>query len=94
MARGMLLILLGLAGLLPGLQTIVPERQQELRVVLVAQNMAQGGSWLIPEFQRTPRLKKPPLAYWAAAVCVKLTGIRDKIWVYRIPGVLSGLGLL
>lgn len=91
--RALLLLLLGLAALLPGLNRLVPERQQELRVVLVAQNMADGGSWLIPEFQRTPRLKKPPLAYWAAAFPATL--IQDApIWVYRVPGVLAGLGLL
>jgi len=47
-------------------------RQQELRVALVARDMAQGGSWLIPKFQRQVRLKKPPLSYWTAAVSTTL----------------------
>jgi len=97
MRRAFLLLLVGLAGLLPGLDRLTPERQQELRVVLVAQNMADGGSWLIPEFQRSPRLKKPPLAYWAAAVCVKAAralGLPERIWVYRLPSGLCGIGLL
>jgi len=97
MRRAFLLLLIGLASLLPGIDRITPERQQELRVVLVAQNMADGGSWLIPEFQRTPRLKKPPLAYWASAATVKVTravGIPERIWIYRVPSVICGIGLL
>ena len=97
MRRAFFLLILGLAGLLPGIDRITPERQQELRVVLVGQNMADGGSWLIPEFQRTPRLKKPPLAYWASAASVtasRALGLPERIWIYRVPSVICGIGLL
>lgn len=66
-------------------------RQQELRVLLCGRNMALGGDWLVPEFQEHARLRKPPLAYWMAAVPMRITGITDSPGVARIPFVLCSL---
>ena len=43
-------------------------REQELRVILTARDMARGGSWLVPHYQGEPRLHKPPLMYWLGCV--------------------------
>ena len=56
---------------LPGLGRGLVTRQQELRVLLAARTMAEGGSWLIPQFMGEERLRKPPLMYWLVATAFK-----------------------
>jgi hypothetical protein len=48
-------------------------------------------SWLTPWVNGEPRLKKPPLLYWAILLTYKLFGIN--LFAARIWGVLSGAGL-
>jgi len=69
-------------------------RQQELRVVLTARDMAQGGNWLIPHFRGTPRLRKPPLMYWLDATAQKVTEAYTSPVAARIPSVLAGMALV
>ncbi len=69
-------------------------RQQELRVLICARNMAQGGDLLVPEFQEQTRLRKPPLAYWVAALPMRLTGVTDSPAVARLPFVMGSCALL
>lgn len=52
-----------------------------------AKVMAQGGSWLIPENNGSPRLVKPPLLYWAMAGSMKVFGINE--FAARLPSALS-----
>lgn len=52
-----------------------------------ARVMAQGGSWLIPENNGSPRLVKPPLLYWAMAGSMKAFGINA--FAARLPSALS-----
>ena len=94
MKQRLTLILLGAALLLPGLGRLTIERTQELRVALVARDMAEGGSWLVPRFQRQPRLRKPPLMYWLAAAPCVAAGRTDSPTLVRLPSVAAGLALL
>lgn len=48
-------------------------------------------SWFTPWVNGEPRLKKPPLLYWAILLSYKLFGIN--LFAARIWGVLSGAGL-
>lgn len=73
---------------------VAASRQQELRVLICARNMARGGDLLVPEFQEQTRLRKPPLAYWMAALPMRLAGITDSPAAARIPFVLCAGGLL
>lgn len=82
------------AFLLPGLGRPVMSREQELRVALTARTMADGGSWIRPEFLGEPRLRKPPLMYWAVATSYLATGASHSAAVARLPSALAGLALV
>lgn len=51
----------------------------------------ERGQWFTPWVNGEPRLKKPPLLYWAILLSYKLFGIN--LFAARIWGVLSGAGL-
>jgi len=91
---GALLVALCALLLLPGLGAITMQREQELRVVLTARHMAEGGSWLLPEFLGNFRFRKPPLMYWIVASTFKLTGISTSAFIARIPGIIAGTLLI
>ena len=69
-------------------------RQQELRVLICARNMALGGDLMVPEFQEQTRLRKPPLAYWMAALPMRITGVTDSPAVARASFLLCSCALL
>jgi len=56
---------------------------------------AHAGGLVVPMVRSTPRLKKPPLIYWLqGGVAWLLTGgdpLRDAVWMYRLPSVLSAI---
>lgn len=89
-----LLLLLTAALFLPGLGSSNIHREQELRVVLTARDMAEGGSWLIPHYRGQPRLKKPPLMYWAVASAFLLAGDTHSLFAARLPSVAAGVGMV
>lgn len=68
----------------------------EGRYACVSEVMADGGSWLVPSFQGEPHLTKPPLTYWAEALCLRVFGHTE--FAVRFPSALAGtltaLGLL
>jgi len=78
---------------LPALGTSVVQREQELRVALTARSMADGGSWLLPDYLGQIRLRKPPLMYWAVAACYRLGNATDSAFLARLPSALAGVGL-
>lgn len=78
----------GLAALVPWLGRPLVEREQELRVVLTARDMASGGSWLIPHYLGEPRLNKPPLMYWVTAGVFKLAGTTQSPALARLPAAV------
>jgi 4-amino-4-deoxy-L-arabinose transferase-like glycosyltransferase len=90
---GLLIALCALV-LLPGLGTVTMQREQELRVVLTARHMAEGGSWLLPEFLGDYRFRKPPLMYWIVGATFKLTGTTASAFAARMPGALAGALLI
>lgn len=91
---GLLLVLaLGALFLLPRLDALVVNREQELRVVLTSRAMAEGGSWLVPQYLGEPRLRKPPLLYWVTAGAYRLAGSTASATVARLPVALSGIAL-
>ncbi|MCC5845529.1 MAG: hypothetical protein JJU05_14875 [Verrucomicrobia bacterium] len=91
-----LLLITGLALLLliPAGFLRPPARQQELRVLISARNMADSGDWLRPEFQNQPRYRKPPLPYWLAAAAMLPDGLTDSAARARLPFALVALGAL
>ena len=51
----------------------------------------ERGSWFTPWVNGEPRLRKPPLLYWAILLSYRFVGIN--LFAARIWGVLSGAGL-
>jgi 4-amino-4-deoxy-L-arabinose transferase-like glycosyltransferase len=84
----------GLLGLLPWGGRPLVHREQELRVIVTARDMARGGSWLIPSYLGEPRFNKPPLMYWVSAGWFKLTGTEPRPALARLPNAVLGTGLL
>jgi 4-amino-4-deoxy-L-arabinose transferase-like glycosyltransferase len=66
----------------------------EPRYACAARDMAEGtGSWLVPTFNGQPRIKKPPLIYWALATCSKIgtpLGLSTEA-AFRFAPLLAGL---
>lgn len=93
--RSILLLVL-FCGLLvlPNLSASVVDRIQELRVLTPARTMAEGGSWLIPEFQHEPRLRKPPAMYWLVASAFALAGDTGSVFVARLPAFVNATLML
>lgn len=85
---------LGLLVLAPFLGRPLISREQELRVVLTARDMARGGDWLVPRYLGEPRLNKPPLQYWLAALSFRAGGTTQSPALARLPTVLLGAALL
>jgi 4-amino-4-deoxy-L-arabinose transferase-like glycosyltransferase len=68
---------------------------REGRVAACAQGMLQSGDWLTPRMAEgnDPRLEKPPLAYWLAAVCGLLFwGGKVTELAAKMPSVLAAVG--
>lgn len=64
----------------------------EPRYATAARTMAEGGSWLIPEFNDEPRVNKPPLFYWLVAISHKILGPSEVS--ARVSSILMGLLML
>lgn len=85
---------LGLLVTLPFLGAPLISREQELRVVLTARDMARGADWLVPRYLGEPRLNKPPLQYWTTALAFRVAGTTQSPAVARLPAALQGALLL
>jgi len=64
----------------------------EVYAVVPARTMLQTGDWLVPRIGGEPRLRKPPLAYWAVASSAILFGRLDE-WTARFPAAVAALAL-
>lgn len=70
--RPLLIILLGLAWLLPGLIGHDPWKPDEAYTFGVVYEILQGGSWVIPQIAGEPFIDKPPLFHLTAALSALL----------------------
>ncbi len=87
-----LILLLPVCLLLPLISLGKPElgSPHEARVVVTGHNMAESGDWVVPYFNGSVRLQKPPLPYWTIAALVKTFGPLDE-WLFRLPSALLGI---
>ncbi len=86
-----LLTVIALAFFLPGLFSLPPIDRDESRFAQASKQMIETGDYIDIRFQGDPRHKKPAGIYWAQTLAVHLTGIRDEIWVYRMPSLLAAV---
>ncbi len=64
----------------------------ETRYAEIAREMDASGDWLVPRLNGIPHLHKPPLAYWASAIGMKLLG-PDAAGA-RIPATMAAVTML
>lgn len=64
--------------------------RNESRRAQIAREMLQTGNWLIPQLEEETILTKPPVFYWAVALCSLKTGVTEL--TARIPSALAGCG--
>lgn len=86
----LLLLLVGCAITLAGLDDVGFKRQSECRTAVVAREMLQSGDVLTPTVNGQPRLEKPPLFYWAIALTAHFTGTVDE-FTARLPAWISNV---
>lgn len=78
--------------LLAGIGLRAPWPADEPRFALIAKDMVESGSWLIPHVGGVPYPDKPPVFFWLMAFFYALTGsIRV---AFLLPGFVAGLGVL
>lgn len=65
----------------------------EPRYAQAGRQMAEGGSWLIPEFNGDLRINKPPLFYWLVAGSNLALGGSNEV-SSRLPSILMGFAML
>ncbi len=89
------LLLLGVALGLPGIASL-PLDSHEIFVAQTTREMAARGDWIVPYFNGSPRLNKPPLNYWATAVVAGVFGraTEASAWHTRLVSLLAGLGIV
>lgn len=68
----LLLVLAGLAWLLPGIFGHGPWKQDETYTFGVIHHMLVSGEYLVPTNAGQPFMEKPPLYYWTAMLLAKL----------------------
>src|SRR5215216_4195497 len=92
------LVLISLAAFLPGFFQIPPMDRDETRFAQATKQMVETGDFIDIRFQDEVRYKKPVGIYWLQAGVVMagealgISNARSKIWLYRIPSLLGGVG--
>lgn len=73
-----------------------PLEYHEAYIVQTAQEMERRGEWVVPWFNGEPRLRKPPLSYWLAALSGRLRGEDEVLEPIdgRLPSALAGAGVV
>lgn len=88
-----LIVMLVLA--LPGFFTLPPVDRDEVLFAQASRQMLASGDVVDIRFADGPRYKKPVGIYWlqaaTAGVTEALTGVRGKIWAYRLVSLLAAL---
>ncbi len=75
---------------------ILPSRPlfnpDEGRYAEIPREMLAGGDWVIPHLNGLAYIEKPPLQYWATALCLRLFG--TNVFAARLYTALTALGAL
>ncbi|MGC2191223.1 MAG: hypothetical protein WA751_02700 [Candidatus Dormiibacterota bacterium] len=59
---------------------------------VIVDHMVRTGNWLVPVFDSTTRLRRPPLYFWLSGM-VALISHQHSAWAYRLPSALAGVFL-
>ncbi|MDA8330844.1 MAG: glycosyltransferase family 39 protein [Candidatus Dormibacteraeota bacterium] len=58
----------------------------------IIRSMVRGAGWLVPVFNGTAHLRRPPLYFWLAALSA-LALHQDSAFAYRLPSAVAGVAL-
>lgn len=91
--------LASLLAMVVGVSNSLNPRPLEAHEVFVAQTsreMLARADWVLPTFNDEPRLKKPPLAYWAVMAMERALSSDPPVpeWKARLPSALSAAALV
>ncbi|MGB9483656.1 MAG: glycosyltransferase family 39 protein [Candidatus Dormiibacterota bacterium] len=59
---------------------------------VIVDHMVRTGNWLVPVFDASTRLRRPPLYFWLSGLVVVLSH-QHSAWAYRLPSALAGVFL-
>ena len=62
----------------------------ESRRAEIARNMLETGNWIVPQLSGETKLTKPPLYFWAVALCSLKTSVNE--FTARVPSAIFGVG--
>jgi len=62
----------------------------ESRRAEIARNMLETGNWIVPQLSGETKLTKPPLYFWAVALCSLKTSVNE--FTARFPSAIFGVG--
>jgi len=85
------LTLLVLALALPGIRSMPVTDRDEARYAQASKQMVESGDYVQIRFLDEARNKKPAGIYWLHTLSVRLTGVKDEIWPYRLVSVAGAL---
>jgi 4-amino-4-deoxy-L-arabinose transferase-like glycosyltransferase len=85
------LALLVLALALPGIRSMPVTDRDEARYAQASKQMVESGDYVQIRFLDEARNKKPAGIYWLHTLSVRLTGVKDQIWPYRLVSVAGAL---
>jgi len=91
LASTVMVVLLGLALYLPGVRSLPVTDRDEARYAQASRQMVESGDYIRIRFLDEARNKKPIGIYWLQAASVRLTGVKDAIWPYRLVSVFGSL---
>src|ERR1700753_245067 len=92
------LLLCALVLFLPGFFTIPPIDRDEARFAQATKQMVEASDFVDIRFQDDVRYKKPVGIYWLQSAAVEtasalgLPRAQLRIWLYRIPSLIGGIG--
>ncbi len=66
--------------------------RNESRRAEISREMLETGNWIVPQLEGEAILTKPPLFYWAVALCSLKTGVNE--FTARIPSAIAGMGTI
>ncbi len=89
--RYLLIVLLGIAVLLPGVAQLPPIDRDESRYVQATKQMVESGDYIDIRFQDQARYKKPIGIYWLQSASVIVSGgdAATSVWAYRMVSVVA-----
>ncbi|MHB1156114.1 MAG: ArnT family glycosyltransferase [Phycisphaerales bacterium] len=91
MKSRLLVIAFVIAALLPlwfGLGGVPVGARSDGRYAADSRDLSQRANWLVPHGPQGPHLTKPPLTYWAEALCIRWFG--PTAAAVRVPSTLAG----